>query len=110
MNENVESFRINNFITSNGLINVYQKINEIDANQIDNTFKIRKNYIDAIMCTHRLIEFIKGYQLTECDEIIMNDYYGFITDVAIEQYYQRRLNNYDKPNHTILNNLNQSDK
>ena len=61
MNENVESSRINNFMTSNGLINVYQKINEIDINQMDNTFKIRKHCIDTVMRTCGLIQFIEGY-------------------------------------------------
>ena len=110
MNENVENSRIENFMTSNGLINVHKKINEIGANQMDNAFKIGKHCIDAVMCTCGLIEFIEGCQLTECDEIIMNDHRGFIVDVAIERYCQCRLNAYDKPHHAILNNSKQSHK
>ena len=40
----------------------------------------------------------------------MNDFHGFILDIAIERYCQCRLNDYDKPNHTILNNSKQSYK
>ena len=95
---------------SNGLINVHIKISEIEVNQMDNTFKIGKHCIGAVMRACRLIEFIEGCQLTECDEIIMNDHRGFIVDVAIERHCQCRLNAYDKPHHAILNNSKQSHK
>ena len=55
---------------------------------MDSTFKIGKNCIDVVMYTYGLIEFIDKYQLIECDEIIINDYRGFIVDIAIELFCQ----------------------
>ena len=96
MNENIESTKIRNFMNKNNLVNIHQTINNIEIGQSDNTHKYGKNCIDAALCTYGVIQFIEGCQMTECDEIILNDHRGYIVDINIEEYYNVKLNEYDK--------------
>ena len=60
------------------------------------------------MFTYGLINYVASCQLTKCDEVIMNDHRGYLVDLEIERYCKYKLNKYDKPNHTILNNIRKS--
>jgi len=60
------------------------------------------------MYTYGLIDYVASYQLTECDEVIMNDHRGYVVDLEIKRYCKCKLNKYDKLNHTILNNTRKS--
>ena len=104
INKNVRDISIENFMTENGLVNVHKHVNNINANELDKTYKYGKKCIDVVMYTYGLIDYVAGCQLIECDEVIMNDHRGYLVDLEIERYYKCKLNKYDKPNHTILNN------
>jgi hypothetical protein len=107
-NEHVENKTILQFIKENGLVNVHKHVNNIDGNELDNTYKYGMKCIDAVFCTYGLIEFISGSQMVECDEIIMNDHRGYLIDIEIERYCQCKPNTYNKPRHTILDNAKKS--
>ena len=79
-----------------GLVNVYKKINHIKENQQDNTFKTGRNCIDIAMHACRRIECVDSYQLTKCDEVIINDYRECIVNLAIERFCNCRLNEYER--------------
>jgi len=108
INENVGDISIENFMTENGLVNVYKHVNNINANKLDNTYKYGKKCINIVMCTYRLINYVASCQLTEHDEVIINNHRGYLVDLEIERYCKCKLNKYDKPNHTILNNMRKS--
>jgi len=46
--------------------------------------------------------------MTECDEIILNNYCEYLIYIKIERYCEFKLNRYDLPNHTILNHTRKS--
>ena len=56
------------------------------------------------MCTHGLLDCIAGCELTEFDEVTMNDHRGFLVDLEIERCCTCGLSKCDKPNHSMLNN------
>ena len=43
INENFRDISIENFMTENGLVNVHKHMNNINANELDNTYKYGKN-------------------------------------------------------------------
>jgi hypothetical protein len=95
-------------MNENGLVNVHKQVNKIQSGELDNTFKYRTKCIDVVFCTYRLIEFVSGCQMTECDEVILNDHRGYLVDIEIERYCQCKLNKFDRLNHTILDNTRKS--
>ena len=104
INENVADKKIINFINENGMVNVHEQVSNIYENELDSTYKYRTKYIDIIMSTYGLIDYIARCQIIECDK----DYRGYLLDIEIERYCQYKLNKYDQPNHTILNNMRKS--
>lgn len=104
INEDAESTAISNFMLSNELINVHKQLNMIEAGDLDKTFKYGSKCIDVVLCTYGLVDYIEGCQLTECDEILMNDHRGYIVDINVKSFCNSRLNKYDRPNRTMLDN------
>ena len=108
INEHAESKVILNFMISNGLINMHQRINEIEPGTMDNAFKHGSKCIDVAFCTYGVFNYVVGCQQTECDEIIMNDHRGYLIDIDLEGFCNMTLNKYDKPNKRILDNARKS--
>ena len=104
VNENAESTVISNFMLSNELINIHKQINMVETGELDKTFKYGSKCIDVALCTYGLIDYIEGCQLTECDEILMNDHRGYVLDINVERFCSCGVNKYDRPNRTLLDN------
>jgi len=108
MNECVNHPSILTFMSENGLINVHKHKNQINHNASDNTYKHGSKCIDIVMSTYGVIDYITGCQVTECDEVILNDHRGYLIDIEIERYCETIISEYDKPNRNMLKHTRKS--
>ena len=60
------------------------------------------------MSTYGVIDYIARCQVTECDEVILNDHRGYLIDIEIERYCETIISEYDKPNRTVLKHTRKS--
>ena len=65
---------------------------------------IRKKGIDIVICSFIIIDFAGRCQLTEFNEVLINDNRGYLLDIAIEQHCSCKMNEHDRPNRVKLNN------
>ena len=62
-------------------------MNNTPDREFDNTHEQESKYIDIVAIICRLVEYIKDCQITECNEIINNDYRGFLIDLDLVEYF-----------------------
>ena len=78
-------------------------MNEILNWDYDNTHKDRKNYINIVVISYGLVEYVKGSKLVEYDEIVNSDHRGYLVNINIVNYFDNSNSIYDKINKISLN-------
>ena len=66
---------------------MHSNFNQIDINNLDNTYKKGSKCIDSIVVLHRLLNYIKESRLFDVDEITLIDYRAYVIDLNLEQYF-----------------------
>ena len=70
---------------------MHQAFNEIELNKMDKIEIHGSKLIDIVAASYGVLEYVKGYQLLEHNEIIFIDYRSYIIDVNLEEYFKEQL-------------------
>ena len=93
---------IQNFFAEIRVEDVHERFNNIESYQLDNTHKEGSKYIDSIVVSPGIIEYVEGYKLFEVKEITLTDYRVHTIDMNLEKYFTEQFCNQDKINHSML--------
>ena len=66
-----------------GVEDIHTNFNNIEINQLDNTYKNGSKYIDSIAATPGIISHIKGSRLFKVNEIILMDHRACMIDINL---------------------------
>ena len=70
-----------------GVEDVHTRFNNIQIDQLDNTYKNGSKYIDSIAATPGIINYIEGSRLFEVKEITLIDHRVCMIDIILEKYF-----------------------
>jgi hypothetical protein len=78
-------------------------INSEYMNNRDSAYIRGQNCIDFIAALTRLLQFIDGSYVVNYNKVILNDHYGYITDITLEEYFNMKSFNIDCIDNSRLN-------
>ena len=70
---------------------------------MDKIYINRLKTIDSVAATSGIIEYIKGCKLLVDNEVVYLDHYTYVFDIALEDYFDKYLDNWDQVNRVMLN-------
>ena len=91
INQSVASKTVQKFFNSIGVMDVHQKCDDLDLNQLDNTESRGSNPIDAVAVSHGLMEHVESSMLNDCNDIKFTDHRSYIIDINFEDYFEDHL-------------------
>jgi hypothetical protein len=86
-NQGINERAVQQFYAEIGVKDVHSKINNIEMNQLDKTYKKGSRTIDSIAASSGIMNYIEGSKLVNYSEIVETDHRGYIIDVAMEEYF-----------------------
>jgi len=102
-NQDVTKERIVRFATENELDKIHQTYNYRDDINRDAINRSGRSQIDAVFASRGVINCIKGSRIMDFHEALITDYQGFIFDVSINKYFNKKYSAYDKVQSRTLN-------
>ena len=52
---------------------------------------VGSKYIDSMVVSYNMIEFVEGSQIYNTNKIINKDYRSYVIDINIEQFYKANI-------------------
>ena len=86
-----------------GVIEAYTYANGSYENRRNYTYKNRSKCIDTVLIITGLMEYLNECIMTKFNEILLNNYYRYIVDIALEDYFNTTGNYVDKLEVSRLN-------
>ena len=95
-NKSIKSKTLQEFMIENGLMEIHTFINDPYNQAHDNTYIKGSKYIDTVMAITGLLEFIDRSKLIDFYKVMITDHCGYITDIALEEYFSVEGNYVDE--------------
>jgi len=93
-NQDIDHQRIQQFMTENGLYEVYQEVNDFEDCSRDKTYKKGSNQIDVVFTNESLLRYVRGSRLVDFNKVVISDHIGFLLDIDYEKYFGIRASVY----------------
>ena len=88
LNQDIGLIEVQYFFADIGVQDIHYIFNQIEFQQMDNTYLTRLRPIKIVAVSPNLIECIEGYKILEVNDIIITDYRLYIIDINLERYYE----------------------
>ena len=102
-NQNLNNNEVKRFQEAIGIYEIHPIINNVQINQIGKTYIHGSNPIDSLATSQGIIDYIDRCKLLSNNDIIELDHYSYIIDVALEDYFDDELSEWDNINKVLLN-------
>ena len=86
-NQYIREKEIWKFHTDIGVCNIYSKVSNIPLGQLDKTCKQGSKLIDSIAATAEVLDYVKGCQILDYNDIIETNHREYMVDVALDEYF-----------------------
>ena len=90
LNESINFNQIVEFLTENGLFDAYGQFNGTNEIERESTYEYRKSCIDIFITIAGLLEFVNRCKFVKFHEMIIIDYYSYIIDLNLQDYFKVR--------------------
>ena len=87
---------------------IHPIVNAVPIHSIGKTYKNRSKPIDSIAATSGLIEYVDGYKLLGYNDVVESDHRSYMIEIAIEDYFNEQLSEWDSINKVVLNPVKRS--
>ena len=102
-NQFVVDNEVRKFHTELGVSEIHHKVNNVELRELDKTYKNGSSPIDSIVALSSIMEYVVGCHLMNYNEIVKTDYWAYVIDVDIEEYFDEAFSGWDNINRVMLN-------
>ena len=71
-----------------GLQDIHKSFNKIELSNLNHTYKDESKYIDLIVATYNIMDYVEGSALLQIDSIFNTDHRVILVDINIAEYIE----------------------
>jgi hypothetical protein len=103
LNQYLNDNEIRKFQEELDVYEIHTIVNQVPIPSMGKTHKHGSKPIDSLAATKGIIDFIDGCKVLEYNDIVETDHRSYVIELALEDYFNEELSEWDKINKVMLN-------